>query len=336
VPAPPAVAARGHADDLLLSAHGRSLSLRDIARVLRLFDQGGRTAVALETTRFTVSGPDLGALTAALASRPVVSGRPAVLSFDRQEKAITADWLTVPEANAHPSRRWNETRFWKDGTTLVARNQKRAEDLLGLASFIARLPFDLATLWTPFGADWEAAGYRSPGFGNGHLAHGWACMFKGAGHDHLVSRRWLEHGPWRVTRYPEDVSLVQFYDIDAPDAAAALAQARPGHARLGISTGGGFIQRNHPYHHELDGLYSPFTRTYKIPVALRELPHTEMLDACALRQAKHKDARAPIDHVGFVFTMGPDEAKPYRRDLWLRDLQCWAVVDGHEVRLDQD
>jgi hypothetical protein len=34
--------------------------------------------------------------------------------------------------------------------------------------------------------------------------------------------------------------------------------------------------------------------------------------------------------------MGPDEAKPYRRDLWLRDLRCGAIVDGHEVRLDPD
>ena len=72
-------------------------------------------------------------------------------------------------------------------------------------------------------------------------APGWGCMFVGErGHAQLVSRRWLEYGPWLLDRFADDVSLIQFHDLDA-DPATALAQALPGHRRLGDNdTGGGF------------------------------------------------------------------------------------------------
>jgi hypothetical protein len=295
--------------------------------------------MATAVMKFTVSGDDLGALTIALAALPAFSALPTELWVDNQSKEVTSGWLMrwLPKAKKELRAEWNdETKLWQSRTTVLAMSPALAEDFLGLSRFIAGLPFERAALWTPFGADWTASGYKPPGFSDGHLPHGWACMFKGAGHDRLVSRRWLDHGPWRLTRYPDDVSLVQFYDLEAASATTALAQAKPGHERMGISRSGGFIQTNYVYYHQLDGVYDAATRTYKIPVAVRELPQTEMLDACALRLAKHNDPKTPIDHVGFVFVMGPDEAKPYLHELWLRELQCWAVVDGKDVRLDQD
>ncbi|MFF0776571.1 hypothetical protein ACFYUK_47365 [Nonomuraea wenchangensis] len=46
----------------------------------------------------------------------------------------------------------------------------------------------------------RAEPYRARSFGGGHYPHGWACAFRSKGHLTLVSRRWLEHGPWRLLR----------------------------------------------------------------------------------------------------------------------------------------
>jgi hypothetical protein len=83
------------------------------------------------------------------------------------------------------------------------------------------------------------------GFSDGHHSHGWACAFRGDGHDRLVSRRWLPFGPWQVHEGPNDTSLVQFYDLDA-DAIAARAQCVISHKRMGASLDGGFIWSNPP------------------------------------------------------------------------------------------
>jgi hypothetical protein len=286
--------------------------------------------------RFTVSGPDLEALTTAVASLPVFASPPSEVDVDRENQPVTADWLTrwLPRTKTNLRVEWSgDTTLWRSDTRVLAKSPTFAGDMPGLARFIAELPFELAALWTPYGLDWEAASYRPRGFSDGHVPHGWACLFRGAGHDRLVSRRWLEHGPWRLTRLPGDVSLVEFYDL-AADAATALAQAKVGHERMGISRTGGFLQVPYAYFNKLDGVYDAATRTYKIPVAVRQLKPSEILDACALRAEKRNDPKTPIDLCGFTFVMGKDEAQPYLHELWLRELGCWAVVDGVDVRLD--
>lgn len=98
-----------------------------------------------------------------------------------------------------------------------------------------------------------------PRFGDGHYGHGWGCAFKGDGHRNLVSRRWLEHGPWQLVRGANDVSLVLFHDLNA-DPATALEQAKPSHQRMGISPEGGYIQSSFVYRHDLSGMFEPSRR----------------------------------------------------------------------------
>jgi hypothetical protein len=302
----------------------------------RLDEYGG--AVGIDTLRLTVSGPDARALTQALATLPDFAGVPTRVEVDRESRPATSDWLArwLPATTRNLRVEWGtDALLWHRETVVLARCPSFAADPLGLTRFIAGLDIHLASVCSPFSQDWMDAGYRADGFSDGHLPHGWACLFKGAGHDRLVSRRWLDHGPWRLTRYPDDVSLVQFHDLTA-DSPTALAQATPGHVRMGISRTGGFLQTEYVYHTVLSGVYDPNSRTYRIPVAVRELSQTEMLDACALRAEKRHDPSTPIDTMGFTFVMGPEEAEPYVHELWLRELACWAVVDGYDIRIDDN
>lgn len=291
--------------------------------------------MATDTMKLTVSGPDVGALATAVAAWPAFQAPPNKLDIDYQDTPVTPDWLA--QALSRMRRSFNAD--WSDASSLsvlgrcVLALSPSLDDLPSLPRLVGGLPFELAAFWTPFGGDWKAAEYLPPGFADGHIPHGWACMFKGAGHDRLCSRRWLEFGPWRLTRLPDDVSLVEFYDL-AADSATALAQARAGHQRMGITRKGGFLQRPYVYANKLDGVYDAAARTYKIPVAARELKSSEMLDACALRDEKRDDPQTPISELGFVFVMGEEEAQPYLHELWARGLGCWAVVDGVDVRLD--
>src|SRR5690606_11851077 len=80
-----------------------------------------------------------------------------------------------------------------------------------IRSYIVPLNFELFTAGTVHLIEWDDLAYVAPSFADMHYPHGWACAFKGPGHDRLVSRRWLEHGPWRLIRDNEnDVSFVQF------------------------------------------------------------------------------------------------------------------------------
>ena len=81
----------------------------------------------------------------------------------------------------------------------------------GLA-WIEALPFEVCSIGSIYPDEWIKL--DGIGFGNMHSSHGWACAFRGKGHDRLVSRRWLDFGPWRVIRRPGDLTLVQFHDLD--------------------------------------------------------------------------------------------------------------------------
>ena len=285
--------------------------------------------------KFSVDGPDLDVLFKLAAALPAFSALPTKIEVDNVREDVTADWVGrwLPKAEREVWAEWPENGLLSNGLDKVVARSRTFTDLAVLARVVAEWPFELAVFWTPYGLDWKAASYRSPGFSDGHLPHGWACMFKGTGHDRLVSRRWLEQDVWKVTKLPGDVSLVEFYDLNAsPD--VALEQAKIGHARMGISKTGGFLQTGYAYHHQPKGVYDLKTKTYKEPVAVRALPQEELLDLCALRAEKRNDPETPIDVAGFAFVMGEDEARPYLRELWLRELGCWAVVAGHDVRLD--
>lgn len=166
---------------------------------------------------------------------------------------------------------------------------------------------------------------------------GWGCLFVGdRGHEQLVSRRWLTHGPWLLRRFPGDVSLIQFHDLDS-DPETALAQASPGHRRLADHQVGGYIRSTYTPDHDIKGLYVPDDQTLRIVCAPgREVSQGEMLDACAERLVGRYNEQKPIRAVRFIFIDSAD-AQHHLDEMWLRELEVWTFTpDGREIRIDAD
>ncbi|TVQ86953.1 MAG: hypothetical protein EA397_19465, partial [Deltaproteobacteria bacterium] len=166
----------------------------------------------------------------------------------------------------------------------------------------------------------------------------WAAAFKGEGHRNLVSRRWLDYGPWRLIRAPNDTSFIELHSLDVPDD-VAFQQAFEALKILGLSSTGGYIPhrlpaRQHLAHPELYTHYDATARQLIVPVHGRPLEPTELLEACIARRF-YDGPEDGIDQVTFVF-LEEDNARRHLFDLWLRDLGCRAIIDGREVDLLQD
>ena len=209
-----------------------------------------------------------------------------------------------------------------------------------ILNMLAPLPWTLAE-FTKIHRNWlnsDGTKYIGNSFGGLHFAHGWACAFKGKGHNRLVSRRWLEFNPWHLIRDEEnDISFVQFHELDA-DPATALLQAQPGHERMGISDIGGFIksQEYYTYQHEIRGVYVPEQKKLDVVVIEREVSQREMLDFCAAKQYQILPKDQPLERVAYVF-LKQEESIPYLQELWLRGLECWVYTpQGILTRIDED
>lgn len=177
----------------------------------------------------------------------------------------------------------------------------------------------------------------------GHVDLGWGCLFVGErGHERLVSRRWLEYGPWWLRRFPGDVSLVQFHDLDA-DADTALAQATPGHRRMSDHEIGGWLRSSYrpvsSYKKEVSefrALYVPDDQSLRVVcMPGRDITQAELLDACAERLVARYNPDKPVRSLRYVF-IDPRDAERNLHELWLRDIEVWAIVGSNEVRLDAD
>lgn len=192
-------------------------------------------------------------------------------------------------------------------------------------------------------AEWGAAGaridYSRCSFGDGHNEHGWMCAFKGEGHERLVSRRWLEFGPWRLIRGKNDLSFIQFHDLEVDDE-TALEQAIPGHQRMGYSADGGYIPPVVTWSvlrdvaaGSIKGLYDASSETLIQVVAGRKVAVEEMLEAAAIKvlQPLAKSVR----QVAYVF-IDEREARAHLHELWLHGLEVRAIVNGNEIRIDED
>jgi hypothetical protein len=209
-------------------------------------------------------------------------------------------------------------------------------------SIISPIPWTVAS----FGLmhlDWiseervsEDQGYGGPSIGNLHYGLGWGCAFKGEGHKRLVSKRVLDYGPWHVIRdEAQDITLIQFHDIHV-DPLTALEQAKPGHAWMRDREYGSLIHAEFKFYGELNGIYQPEKRKLEIVVAGRDLPVTEMVDACKARYCQYLGPEKPIDNVAFIFVLSEEDARKHLFELWLRGLECWAFIDHLPVRLDED
>lgn len=202
--------------------------------------------------------------------------------------------------------------------------------------------------------------YDSVDIGEDGNPPGFAVGFKGLGHDRLVSRRWLDFGPWWTIKGPNDTSIVLFHDPDA-DAETALEQAKLGHQRMGITDEGGLLLPIYNPKHTIKGLYCEKDKGLKITVNGRKVTQREMLDVASLRyQYSHKhdfseiqkiaeergfeftsddsnslDPNTPVEKILYVF-IDENEAREHLHELWLREIECWTYVNGLKTRLDLD
>lgn len=175
--------------------------------------------------------------------------------------------------------------------------------------------------------------YPRPMVEPGHYAYGWMVALKGEGHRHLVSKRWLEHGPLRVIR-EADVTLVQFHDLKA-DPDTALEQATSGHAWMSDGLDGGFVRSDLEPIEDKEALYDADERSMNIVIMGRDLTAQEIKEACTARAFRGVSDEQPIEHLAYVF-MEEDRARRHLHDLWLRDIDCRTFIHGREVSLSAD
>jgi hypothetical protein len=197
-----------------------------------------------------------------------------------------------------------------------------------LVETLSEIPFELASFMA-LREDWMDAepwgSYSAPSFADHHYKHGWACAFRGAGHARLVSPRFLDYGPWRTLRARNNTTLVQFHALDK-DGPGALAQARPGHLRMGISEQGGFLSSRYRMREETISTYSAAQRSLVTVVAGRDIPAVELRDLAAARYYQTLGAERPIDEVRVVF-VEEELARRHLHELWLYGHRC-LVADG--------
>jgi hypothetical protein len=294
--------------------------------------------------QITLSGPDHVDLFRQLARLDLFGMLPKKISVDLEAISFTSNWIEECLATDEDDIMVSFDEFYnfisleKEICVKLAITDYPI-DLLSTLNLLDPMDFELCSCG-PIFEEWRRGElgeeYRPPGFADMHFPHGWACAFKGAGHDRLVSRRWLDYGPWRVLRGANDTTLVQFHDVsDGVDARTALEQARPAHQRMGISRTGGFLQRRYRYGYDLEGFYDANERILKIVVHGREVTQHEMRDACAARHYNILGPDNPLNNVAFVF-IEESVAREHLHELWLRELECRAIIDGQEVLLNTD
>ncbi|HTM19950.1 MAG TPA: hypothetical protein VL172_05570 [Kofleriaceae bacterium] len=288
----------------------------------------------------SLSGPQPLELLRAAVAAFLPSGPPSHLRSDSRNRKVGADWVDTWAASTEAllRARWGDDEVrspWVsyNGRIVKIERHDAPRELAPVLERLGKLPFHIAVAGEiyPEWADAYLPGQRT-GFADGHNMHGWMCAFKDEGHLGLVSRRWLEFGPWKLHRGAADTSLVQFHRLDA-DWKTALDQARPGHRRMGISDEGGYIQTGYQFSRDLKGDYFAADKRLRILIQDRDLTPLEMLDAAAMRLYQVLGKSQPIEAMAFMFT---DEARARRHlhELWLRGLECWVFKDGRAQRLD--
>jgi hypothetical protein len=269
---------------------------------------------------------------------------PVKLEVDGTTHAGTADWVKdLCRAKFDGCAYWENRRKQVE---LLPRSElavfslpegfANVDDALAI---LEPLPFEICALGAVFFDEWIKADYPRWGFGRSHIEHGWGCAFRGAGHDRLVSRRWLDFGPWRVIRRPNDTTFIQFHDLTITDPAEAYEQAKVGHERMGNSKIGGHLQHMlSVFLGHTAGLYIESSKTLEIVVPPKtEVGQMQMHWACAerLHHRLTRPAHQPIERVAFVFFDEAD-ARAHLHELWLRELECWHVDGSGKHRLDLD
>jgi hypothetical protein len=292
-------------------------------------------SVSLKTTLFlSLSGPDPTALARGLQRLGWLPAELLTLNVDYKKKKPGIHWF-----NEWAEKADKLTATTDEGHSLVVDRKAglvtlRRPDVEidgNLFEALMAVPFELAVIGQVH-VEWWDEDYPAFSFSDGHVQHGWACAFRGAGHERLVSGRWLDFGPWRK-HVLGDAGWIEFHDL-AADAKTALQQALPGWERMGISDTGGFIQTGFIYKDDVGGVYDAETRKLKVIVpASGQVSQRKMLEMAAVRRDPRIQREKPIERIAFIFV---DEANARRHlhELWLREHECWAIVEGQELRLD--
>lgn len=264
---------------------------------------------------------------------------PEKMRIARERRRAVKDWRAVlQELSDEPFElAWDEgRRLLQRGTQGILRVTLEPEDgAVAIPAALEQLDFEVAVVAPLFGT-WRAADpdYQAPRIGPGHYDLGWGCAFKGEGHRHLTSRRWLDQGPWKLIRGANDLSFVQFHALDA-EPEQALAQARPGHEALADPQSGGLVYREREVSHTISGTYEAAGRVLKVPVLGRKVSSAEMMDYRWAERHGLIETPGPLERIAFVF-LEEDEAAPHLHELWSRGFECWVVRSGQEVRIDDD
>jgi len=284
-----------------------------------------------------MSGPDQPAIVDALVAEGLApQGVPEKVSIGAKDRPGSPLWASqLPDKVKEAS--------WPGGVDFITVDplgvvkvhlSKFVLDVGDILPRLARVPFEVAAFGHYY-PEWTLQKLKTTSFADGHFPHGWGCAFRGAGHDRLVSTRWLAHGgPWLLHQGPDRTSLVQFHAVDA-NTKTAWEQAKPGHKKMGISDVGGYLSPRHRSVTELKGLYIPEERLMKIIVHGRTVPPREMLDAVFAIRTRASAPAQPLSGIAYVFVQ-EKEAAAHLHDLWLHGLECRVVRNGVEVRDDLD
>jgi hypothetical protein len=285
------------------------------------------------------SGPDILALTRTLIrAASYARGMPTEMRHKVGQITPTPDWrerMLARDINGL-SVSWGANRvITRDGCSVTADFPSVPIDPVRVLEHVEGLPFEMAVM--PAIREWMDE-YFAPSGGGDHAFMGWGMIFKGAGHDNaIVSRRWLEHAPARLVRGGNDTTLVQFHELE-PEPADPLAidhttleQARQAHAWMLA----GLLRPRHRYAGAVQGAYSSEDGLIRVFAIDRDVTDRELLDACAARRDRKHDMSGPVRNVAFVFTQ-PAAARAHLDALWLRGLECRLLVDGVEIRLDEN
>ena len=262
---------------------------------------------------------------------------PEEMDIDRKSPKVGDDWARLLAAATTEGR-----GLWPGNRAQIGIIRRHRAVIVALPDAFATPREGFSLEVCSLGGIWPEQWRKLPDFdlwslGLGHVNHGWGCAFRGAGHDRLVSRRWLDFGPWRVIRRPDDTTFIQFHDLALTDPAAAYAQARPGHQRMGIDPIGGYIGGiDLDVIAEVHGVYRAEARTLDIVIPPgAEVSQQDMRVACGLRLHHRltQPATDRIDHVAYVFVDQAD-ARAHLHELWLRELACWYLDETGKHRLD--
>jgi len=287
--------------------------------------------MATKRLLLSIRSKDTYSVVQALLSLPEFKSAPIDLTVDDSESPPLSDWMNhwgyQPVEKLHLN--WSKPPVWLiwERKNLVKCAICVPNTLESIFDLLETMDFQDAVLGSMH-EQWSHGDslYLGPILGP-HYRLGLACAFKGTGHDRVLSRRFLEYGPWRLHHRPRDLSIVQFHELHA-NADAAIEQARFGHERMEL----GHIEDFRSIGDELTGSYVASERLWRVDVD-EELDDSELLEAVYVMRAQPFGPEKTVERVAYVFT-NEELAKAHVHEIWIRGFETWVLTGQELKRLD--